>query len=727
VLIPILAFSETAPDVLAGSTAVEFLTSGSDVVFRGVGVEYRYRPSLGGSLAALSARFQGSEREFTPSYYGGIAADLGGAIRTPWSAEGQQGLAYELESLTRNGDTVHAVWKMIWRRDSCEYRFSFHLQGQVLVLDIEGDETGKAAGIGLNRAYPSENTRVVRVPFLALSNVLYREDSGCFVSFYADWERTNASSVEAWTDRTRRSTGYYAQRLGYAKRTDGRRNKVSERLYLSVAKNLINVLPNIDGPSAPRREQLASKIVLSYGRFFPWLLSAPRGADPTPHYLDSLTRLGVKDLAIILKDWNNGQFDHAYPCTWPPDDYRRSACWSARVAGVSEGGAAGLRRVREAVRSRGFAFGLHENYTDYHASECSLSNRLGPGEYRGLLPDGTPARTFHFDCRDAPSQAWLLKPSLLERVVPWSVGQIIAGLGGSPAVDFSYLDVSSAVNPSGPVSYDPSRSYVDFDATVGGSGRFQGTLQAYRTLPATVRELYQAPVQGEGTFHMLYAGYYDDLEGRLVTADDRFRGVRVPLLLDFALRKLHGKSSYHGLGHIQWFFAEQASRPAERITEDQVLAYVGTELAFGHGGLVTKAVLPDYDHSLMHAAVEQRLALPVQKAIVLSTVDRIVYDDDGEEVDASTFIVRHPDDFDDVTSDYFMGRVVVAYQNGVTVWVNRSQRPWDVTLPRPLGPWYSYHAIVDGVLAADAGSLSAAVVTLPPLSGWLCALPSVPQ
>ena len=395
---------------------------------------------------------------------------------------------------------------------------------------------------------------------------------------------------------------------------------------------------------------LEDRIILSYGLYFPWLISAPRSAVPIPGYLEALTERGVRDLAIIVKDWNRGQFDHAYPCTWPPDAYRKSACWGGAVVGPSEGGAAGLRRVRDAVRSKGYLFGLHENYTDYHGSDCDLAERIGPGEYRGLLPDGSPARAFYSACRDAPSQSWLLKPTMLQVVVPWSARQILDGLGGASALDFSYLDVSSAVNPSGPLTQDPTRSYVDFDARVDGSGTFRGTLDAYRALPAMVREVYRVPVQGEGTHHMLYAGYYDDLEARLVTSDESMWGWRVPLLLDFALQKLHGLSTYHGLGHIQWFFGEDAARPKERITGEEVLTYIATELAFGHLGLVTTGVLPDYDHSLDHAEAEQRLALPVQRRIATAPVNRIAYDDGGQFVDVSTYIARHLDAFDDATS-----------------------------------------------------------------------------
>ena len=223
------------------------------MIFRGVGVEYRYRLDRGGSLVGLSARRLGYDEEFLPSYYGGVAAELGGAIRAPWTAEGQRDLSYAMEGIEQRGDTVVVSWRMTWANASCRYRYAFHLQGQTLVLDIFGDDTGAAAGVGLNRAFPSEGTRVLRIPYLTLASVLYRTDGNCFVSFFADWEMTQASSMEAWIDGASTSTGYYGQRLQYARRTDGRRNALRERLYLSVAEDLHDVLPTIVGPGERRR------------------------------------------------------------------------------------------------------------------------------------------------------------------------------------------------------------------------------------------------------------------------------------------------------------------------------------------------------------------------------------------------------------------------------------------------------------------------------------------
>ena len=711
------------PDILPGSTTVEYNPGNREYLFHGVGVDYIYSLAGGGSLHALTARLNGEE--FFPSAYGGVTAELEGSVREPWSMDGRKNLVYTLLQRSQDGNAVNLTWEMRYNGDSVSFTLRLHVVGQVLVIDIEGDGSGKLSGVGLSQSTPSDGTKVIRVPYLTLCGILYRKASQGFVSLFADWEQTSASSITPWLDRQSTQSGYYGQRLEYSRTTGGRRNNLKERVYLSASGDLGYVLPNVVGPVAPRLQEIAGRIVLSYGRFFPWITKAPQSEDPTPDYLDRLYGAGVRDLAIIAKDWSRGQFDHDYPCTWPPDEYLTSACWGADVAGAGEGGAAGLRNLRDAVRSKGYLFALHENYTDFHASACELESMIGPGEYRGLLPDGRPAKTFFNDCRDHPSQSWLLKPSRLDQVARWSMGEIVKGMGGSKPLDWSYLDVSSAVNPSGPVSWDQQRSYVDFDATVADCGKFIGTLKSYRHLPAIARSIYQGPVQGEGTNHFLYAGYFDSFEARLLTADDRFFGERVPLLLDFDLGKLHGRSAYHGMGHIQYFFGSGES-PRERISEDEICEYIATELAFGHSGLVTKAVLRDYDQSILHASLEQRYAVPVQKLCAAARVSGISYYDSGGFRSASEYITRHVDRFDDYQSSEFMGKIRVAYANGAVIYVNRSNGPWTIVPETPSRGWYSYHVLVNGSPALGAGALPGKPVELPPRSGWLAYLPNTP-
>ena len=79
--------------------------------------------------------------------------------------------------------------------------------------------------------------------------------------------------------------------------------------------------------------------------------------------------------------------------------------------------------------------------------------------------------------------------------------------------------------------------------------------------------------------------------------------------------------------------------------------------------------------------------------------------------------------FDDLRSTEFMGRIRVAYDNGVIVYVNRTVEPWAVSLKTGAGGWYSYHVLIGGKTTLGTGTLSGTTVILPPESGWVAYIP----
>jgi hypothetical protein len=294
------------------------------------------------------------------------------------------------------------------------------------------------------------------------------------------------------------------------------------------------------------------------------------------------------------------------------------------------------------------------------------------------------------------------------------------------------MDVTSSLNPSGPLSikrHGAVNSYVDFDASRTNSGRdsagmFLYTLHKYRTVPQAVRlSTNNGPVQGEGGNHFLYAGYFDDFEARIKTAIPEIFGYNAPLFLDFHLQKLRPKSSYHGAGHIYEFYNRGWNT---FFTEKEVLTFVATEIAYGLGGLVTKSAHncrdnSPCDHSLKHIAIEYKHVLPLQKLLAEAEVKSISYfDKSGETKTASQYIADHPDDFADIRSPDFMGRVRVEYSNGVVVYVNRNREGGSWTINGlPSGKKYNYNAQVGGKITQSVGAKPTEPIVLPAECGWV--------
>jgi hypothetical protein len=95
-----LALSQPTPQPtpLGGGGTIEYDSNRRGYLFRGVGVEYEYMPFWGGgftpdgTLGAIVVTPSG----YHPTFHGGIRAELNGAIRTPWDADGQRQLSYRL-------------------------------------------------------------------------------------------------------------------------------------------------------------------------------------------------------------------------------------------------------------------------------------------------------------------------------------------------------------------------------------------------------------------------------------------------------------------------------------------------------------------------------------------------------------------------------------------------------------------------------------------------------
>jgi hypothetical protein len=97
----------------------------------------------------------------------------------------------------------------------------------------------------------------------------------------------------------------------------------------------------------------------------------------------------------------------------------------------------------------------------------------------------------------------------------------------------------------------------------------------------------------------------------------------------------------------------------------------------------------------------------------------ILYNDRGEEVDASEFIRRHPSGFADRNSGDFMSQVRVEYDNGTVVCVNRHpSREWRAAAGDGSG-WLDFHAVIDGRDSLFTGTASSADFILPAKSGWV--------
>jgi hypothetical protein len=723
-LFVMIAFSQTPkPTQIPGSTSITYDTVNSKYIFYAVDVTYTYDliyPNpIKGTLTALVA-FKG-DKYVWPSYNGGIVAILNNIEK---GDSGFYNVTYDLLSHRKQNDTVFVSWRMRYGGDSCDYKYKFSLSGQTLIINFEGDNSNKICRVSLNCAFSHNSSNyVVPVPCFTLANVLYNDWMKAFVTMFTDWETTNASGIKPLiSGENRHDLSYYSQKIFYEPKTDGIRNKLNETIYLSVANDINNVLPNIVGPVAPRRGKLSDKFYISYFPPFPALNHPALGTSNT-YLCDLYNCYGIRDVAFIVKNWSNGQFDYGWPDNWHADDFTENKGYGS--FDPPEGGTVNLLKIRDSISTKSFLFGLHEDYVIAHPSSLWQ---------KGLLPSGNPAKAFYMSIKGYPQYAqtdYLLSPSQLTQAVQANKSNMTSSgwVGAMP--DFSYLDFGTALNPSGTDRFqlDTNESIVDFNNALGeNAGKFRYTMSKYRDLADTVSSTYNnCPVQGEGGHQFLYAGYYDDFDGRNNTGDGRIYGYKAPLLIEFA-QKIREKSSSHGVGHIHWFFGYPEGNFQNNIDSSMIKTFIATELAYGNGGLVTTGVDMNYwEHSRQHAFWEQHYLLWIEKMYAnAKPIKTEYYDIDGfTPYTVSNYIKNHLVGFDDVNSNNFMGRVRVVYDNGLEVWVNRTGNPW--ALLAGGNGFYCYNITINekdtiglGGRPQGLGTSPQNPFVLPSRNGWLC-------
>lgn len=632
-------------------------------------LKYEYRPNYGGSLQAIRCVVSDTYK-FRPSNFGGMGMMVDNTEIFPWS----NGVQYKLVSATASVDTLTTRWRMTFGSDTLNYTYRFHIAGRTLVIEAAADDAISQAFF-LDRSEETREPAIIHVAYLTLFNLLYTD--GYFTSMFFDWEKTNASELRPVSASFSNTSAYFAQTAYYNPNTVEERRAVKETIYLTASPNLHDVLPNIPNPVSPHKTESADRLIFD-------LWNSPFSS--SQRFVEELQDAGIEKLWVINHVWQYGGYDNQYPDVLP--------------ANPSFGGDEGLQELSQAAEDAGYLFALHENYIDMYPNAPSWD-----ANHVSLQSDGSLKNAWFNSSTGI--QSFQLKPSLAD----YYLNLFSPDIHAAYSTTASFLDVHSAISPS---------DAVDYDDTVPSWGSFVETLRQYRRLPEQLRQFHQGPVSGEGGNHLLSVGYYDDIEAQINTGwwGDRSQGQWLPLLVDFDLFKMHEKMAAHGVGYYERFFSTESGQSVYKpYSLNSTLEYIATELAYGHGGFIpTPHMSEDY---LQAAQLEQRHVFPAQRLYAQAEVVKILYNDQGEQVDVSEYIRRHPTTYSDINHGDFMSQVRVEYNNGVIVCVNRHPaKAWLVNLGQA-GGWFNYHAVIDGKDALAVGSSSRTDYQLPAKSGWV--------
>lgn len=481
-------------------------------------VKYLYEPETG-SLGEIAAYVNGN-KACRPMFGGGVEGE-NSKVRTG-----------RLVKASLDGDVVTAEFDL---GDRTTARYSLRIWQKSLVIDFicRGPE---ACGVALGEFRDVVNPKLVLNPFLTFGGsnprVLCFGDikDPRFASVWVDWYRSNGSQLwsREWASE---ASAQINGGVRYVQRTDGKRNDLFERVFLTVSPTFEETLPTIANPPSPRGKEAGERL---------WQESWGPDNYAKQHERSKMLRSYGIDMLT--------QCNHEI--TWR--DGGESFTLRTKAA-PGKGGDEALKKYVADQKSLGWRSGLYTNYTDF-----APVNEHWDEDYVQLTPEG--------EWRPAWPRNYALKPSRAVELDAKLAPQIQNKYGSNAA----YTDVHTAVAPW---------AYCDFDARVPGAGTFAATFYAYGELLWNDQKVY-GPIWSEGTYHWLYAGLASGNYGL------QYGGVdlsKEPLNVAFDLLKIHPLECDIGMPWTGGFFKSPGWDKPENI-DRSIDQFIATTIAYGHIG-----------------------------------------------------------------------------------------------------------------------------------------------
>ena len=426
-------------------------------------------------------------------------------------------------------------------------KYEASIRGKTLVVDVSAP-----AGESLVSVGRPEGAKVLsRTPVASygdgyewegsksLVTALDAGGSKVFALAFADWYMSHASRMGYSVD----APGITNCACHYLPKTDGVRNPVRERIYVTVAPEFMETLPVIANPPSPWRSVVGSHAWCAYGS------SADREFDKA--FWRNLHRYGVRN--VTINDHECCMRDEGESFTFRDKPAPR------------KGGDKGMRDYADClIRELGYLYGPYNNFTDFAPVNANWRlDRVCRDTVESFFAYGEMVYQ-HGDLKPAWMRCYAPKPlyalEACEKYAP-----ILARKFG---FNTAYCDVHTAVLPW---------NYVDFDARVPGAAMFQTTYKAYAAILLEQKKAWNGPVYSEGGSHFYYAGFSDGNYAQL-----RINPEKDPWIVDFDLRRIHPLEIDFGCGNLAMFSGKIKGKTDSPDFEKGVDWFQAATLAFGH-------------------------------------------------------------------------------------------------------------------------------------------------
>jgi hypothetical protein len=399
-----------------------------------------------------------------------------------------------------------------------------------------------------------------------------------FASIWMDWYRSNASAPYV-LDRIEANQVQLNGGVRYIPKTDGRRNDLYERFFVTFSPIFEETLATIPNPPAKRGREAATRL---------WQESwGPANYEREHERSKKLRAYGIEMLTQCNHEitWRDGGESFTF----------------REAAAPEKGGDEALKKYVAAQRSLGWRSGLYTNYTDF-----APVNAYWDTDRVMRRPDGNLVTAW----------ARCYSPKALFAVeMDSKLAPLIQNKFGTNA---AYTDVHTSVSP-----WDRT----DYDARVPGAGTFAATFYAYGELLLHDQDVYDGHCWSEGNHQWLYSGL---CVGNYGVAYSNLQLWEYPYLPHFDLLKMHPLSVDIGVPWTSQFFkGKEGWQKPENIVKsiDQFLA---ATIAYGHIGWLVEET-----YGIRQTCRSYYMLQPLQSRYAMLKPKEIRYGTENELVSSS--------------------------------------------------------------------------------------------
>jgi hypothetical protein len=510
-------------------------------------------------------------------YWGAVQVQLNGASIGKVMVGAGPVFSTEPEDLHLNrawpeGDVVRAEWVGRVAGNQVSVESAIRLLQKSLVVDFTC-RGGQAQELSYGKISDVEQPTLISMPFLNygghhLKVLMSGGASPFFSSVWMDWYRSNSSEPYA-TDEIQGNSVALNGGVRYLPKTDGSRNDLFERFFVTFSPRFEETLPTIPNPPAKDGKVAGSRL---------WQETwGPKDYEAEKQRSRKLREYGIEMLTQCNHEiaWRDGGESFTF----------------RTISAPGKGGDEALKDFVAAQKKLGWRSGLYTNYTDYAPVNANWDIDMVMRKSSGELVTAWPR------CYSPKALFAVEMDRRLAALIQQKFGS-----------DAAYTDVHTAVSPW---------SRTDYDARVPGAGTFAATFYAYGELLLHDQEVYDHHCWSEGNHQWLYAGLTTGNYG-LTYGEMDYR--EYPYLPHFDLLKIHPLSVDIGIPWTAQFFRNDKGWDSPERIAGSIDQFLAATIAYGH-----MAWLVEETHGIRQAARSYYMMQQLQSRYAMEKAQVIEY------------------------------------------------------------------------------------------------------